>query len=241
MHVTDPCLQPFVKSCLEICWLMSIQDPPLSFASDPKYMDILDTNKYKFYTKTGSFIDYVVWPPLMLHIEGPLLSKGIAQACSSPTQEDNIHSKRSSQAKREETATALTFAQTAKTEPSVQIISRSSNEIAKDTSKASDFVEFSKHPEPAKQENNNFNPSVTKVESTETIHPRTRNKNARPQVQDTDTFTGYYSKYPTEEEIETFKNIGKTYGYVSPEIKAAFGERYHMIHDYCMKHKLREL
>ena len=38
-----------------------------------------DANKYKPYTTKGKFVDYIVWPVLRLHEDGPLLGKGIAQ------------------------------------------------------------------------------------------------------------------------------------------------------------------
>jgi hypothetical protein len=39
----------------------------------------LDTSVFKTYTKSGEFVDYIVWPPLYLHENGPLLCKGVAQ------------------------------------------------------------------------------------------------------------------------------------------------------------------
>jgi hypothetical protein len=38
-----------------------------------------DTNKYKPYTRSGKYIDHIVWPAIHLHEGGPLLCKGVAQ------------------------------------------------------------------------------------------------------------------------------------------------------------------
>jgi hypothetical protein len=40
---------------------------------------LFDTSVFKAYTKSGKFVDYIVWPPLYLHENGPLLCKGVAQ------------------------------------------------------------------------------------------------------------------------------------------------------------------
>ena len=73
-------IQSFVKECVQLCWLMSVQDPPVVIGSYPKHGDVFDLNKYKAYTKSGSLLEYMVWPPLYLHHGGPLLEKGVAQA-----------------------------------------------------------------------------------------------------------------------------------------------------------------
>ncbi|XP_052794167.1 rho-associated protein kinase 1-like [Mya arenaria] len=70
---------PYVKECVELCWLMSIQDPPVVVAPELQHGGNFDTDFYKAYTKSGPLIDYVVWPALCLHEKGPLLCKGIAQ------------------------------------------------------------------------------------------------------------------------------------------------------------------
>ncbi|XP_060583074.1 uncharacterized protein LOC132739389 isoform X2 [Ruditapes philippinarum] len=38
-----------------------------------------DKNLFKEYTFRGNYFDFIVWPALLLHKDGPLLSKGIAQ------------------------------------------------------------------------------------------------------------------------------------------------------------------
>ncbi|KAK3602803.1 hypothetical protein CHS0354_026353 [Potamilus streckersoni] len=90
-YLTEPVIQMFATACFQLCWLMSMHDPPAAFAEDPVQGDQFDTNIYKYYTVSGDTIDTLVWPALLLHENGPLLAKGIAQsyprikALSAPT------------------------------------------------------------------------------------------------------------------------------------------------------------
>ena len=73
-------LKPYTDETLDICLLMCIQDPPVYIASSSESTGSpFDTNKYKAYTSLGKQIEYVVWPPLYLHEDGAMLSKGVAQ------------------------------------------------------------------------------------------------------------------------------------------------------------------
>eukprot|EP00105_Crassostrea_gigas_P026849 XP_011447942.1 PREDICTED: uncharacterized protein LOC105342656 [Crassostrea gigas] len=69
----------FTVKCLELCWLMNMHNPPvalgLPLAKDSKF----DGTFYKEYTRTGTTVDFVVWLPLLLHKNGPLLQKGVLQ------------------------------------------------------------------------------------------------------------------------------------------------------------------
>ncbi|XP_053399062.1 putative leucine-rich repeat-containing protein DDB_G0290503 [Mercenaria mercenaria] len=69
----------YTSECLEICWFMVIQDPPVAFAPLLRKGSGFNTDLYKPYTSSGTHIDYVVWPPLLLHEGGPILAKGVAQ------------------------------------------------------------------------------------------------------------------------------------------------------------------
>ncbi|XP_053400604.1 uncharacterized protein LOC128557337 [Mercenaria mercenaria] len=69
----------YTSECLEICWFMTIQDPPVAFAPLLRKGSSFNTDLYKPYTSSGTNIDYVVWPPLLLHESGPILAKGVAQ------------------------------------------------------------------------------------------------------------------------------------------------------------------
>ncbi|OWF51198.1 uncharacterized protein LOC110449488 [Mizuhopecten yessoensis] len=69
----------FFKKCLEICWLMCVQDPPVVIGGEATVGVSFDTNMYKPYTNSGTVVSYNVWPPLLLHENGPILTKGIVQ------------------------------------------------------------------------------------------------------------------------------------------------------------------
>ncbi|KAL3879315.1 hypothetical protein ACJMK2_031616 [Sinanodonta woodiana] len=69
----------YIDACVELCWLMVIQDPPVVIETPASKDSAFDTNTYRAYTTTGSKIDFVVWPALRLHQGGALLTKGVAQ------------------------------------------------------------------------------------------------------------------------------------------------------------------
>ncbi|XP_045203864.2 uncharacterized protein LOC123556873 [Mercenaria mercenaria] len=75
-------VRKYISSCVEVTWLMVVQDPPLvlSVPSSSKF----DNNTFKDYTKRGPYMEYVVWPALYLHEGGALLAKGVAQGCNQP-------------------------------------------------------------------------------------------------------------------------------------------------------------
>lgn len=74
-------VKKFVHESVSICWHMLLQDPPLVFHLDE--VKVFDSSKYKAYTVTGTRIDFVVWPPLLLYKKGSILTKGIAQCVRS--------------------------------------------------------------------------------------------------------------------------------------------------------------
>ena len=69
----------YISRCVELCWLMRIQDPPcaLSWAipSDKRF----NSEMFKFYLTTGQEVAYVVWPAMYLYESGPLVMKGVAE------------------------------------------------------------------------------------------------------------------------------------------------------------------
>jgi hypothetical protein len=67
----------FIKKAVSLCWLMAIQDPPVVLTT--KLTGKFDTDRFRHYTKSGSTVDYVVWPVLFLHEGGPIICKGVAQ------------------------------------------------------------------------------------------------------------------------------------------------------------------
>lgn len=59
---------------------MVIQDPPIFMEWDlTNGVSNFDKDLLKSYTKTGNTVEYLVWPVLYLHKNGPLLCKGVAQ------------------------------------------------------------------------------------------------------------------------------------------------------------------
>lgn len=65
----------YVNACIEITWLMCIQDPPMviTWASE---RETINTNYYKCYKTSGNTVKLCVWPLLLLHSKGPIVSKG---------------------------------------------------------------------------------------------------------------------------------------------------------------------
>lgn len=69
----------YTIKCLELCWLMNMHNPPVALGLPTAKDSPFDGNAYKEYTRTGTTVDFVVWLPLLLHKNGPLLQKGVLQ------------------------------------------------------------------------------------------------------------------------------------------------------------------
>ncbi|XP_060569841.1 uncharacterized protein LOC132728251 [Ruditapes philippinarum] len=72
-------LRSYTTRCIELCWLMHVQTPPIVIDTCAKPGSNFDTSRYKQYTKAGKKIDFVVWPVLLLEEGGAILCKGVAQ------------------------------------------------------------------------------------------------------------------------------------------------------------------
>ncbi|KAL4228438.1 Mitochondria-eating protein [Mactra antiquata] len=81
-----PKMKPFIRQCLFISWMMVVQSPPmlLHITDDG---DRFDTNFYRPYTASGPIVNYTVWPAMLLHKGGPVVSKGVAQG----RREETLH------------------------------------------------------------------------------------------------------------------------------------------------------
>ncbi|XP_045211914.1 uncharacterized protein LOC123563269 [Mercenaria mercenaria] len=66
----------FTQECLKLCWLMVIQDPPMSMVL--KHTENAHDD-FKAYKHRGKHVSFVVWPALLLEEGGSLISKGIAE------------------------------------------------------------------------------------------------------------------------------------------------------------------
>ncbi|XP_076117655.1 uncharacterized protein LOC143085280 isoform X2 [Mytilus galloprovincialis] len=72
--------EQFVHKCVELCWLMAVNDPPVHMFSDMKSGESIDTTYFRHFTSSGDYAEYVVWPALLLSKKGPVISKGVVQA-----------------------------------------------------------------------------------------------------------------------------------------------------------------
>lgn len=54
--------------------------------------DPFDTELFRFYTRSGDLYDFVVWPALLLHENGPIVTKGIAQPLDPNSRGHNSYS-----------------------------------------------------------------------------------------------------------------------------------------------------
>ena len=71
--------QQYINSCIEICWLMCIQSPPVYLDFEIEKNGKYDDKKYKPFSKRGKKIDFLVWPPVYISKGGNLLAKGVAE------------------------------------------------------------------------------------------------------------------------------------------------------------------
>ncbi|XP_069131356.1 uncharacterized protein [Argopecten irradians] len=69
----------YTKACLELCWLCAIQDPSIEFIYDVKAGKNIDTKYFRQFDRSGDIVEYLVWPAMLLHNDGPVLSRGIVQ------------------------------------------------------------------------------------------------------------------------------------------------------------------
>ncbi|VDH93783.1 Hypothetical predicted protein [Mytilus galloprovincialis] len=69
----------FVERCTDLCWSMVINAPSMVLVYDQPEGAPIDKNMFTVYTKQGQLIDFIVWPALILHTDGPILAKGAAQ------------------------------------------------------------------------------------------------------------------------------------------------------------------
>jgi hypothetical protein len=58
---------------------MQMHDPPVYIECEFSRDSTIDTNILRSYTRAGNKVDFVVWPVLYLHKDGPVLNKGVVQ------------------------------------------------------------------------------------------------------------------------------------------------------------------
>lgn len=74
-----PELKPFIRKSLFLCWMMVVQGPPMCFDWNTKQGSQFDANLYRHYTALGTVVEFVVWPTMFLHKDGPTIAKGVVQ------------------------------------------------------------------------------------------------------------------------------------------------------------------
>ena len=77
--IQNEAIQAYINRCTELCWLMSVQDPPMALYWDVAPDNKFDKAKYREYMKSGDYVDYIVWPCVLIQDDGNLMSKGVAQ------------------------------------------------------------------------------------------------------------------------------------------------------------------
>ncbi|KAK3100442.1 hypothetical protein FSP39_020031 [Pinctada imbricata] len=65
----------YSKMCVELCWYMSVQDPPMILVALADG-DKMNTEQYSYFGRQGKVVEVCVWPALFLHTGGPLVAKG---------------------------------------------------------------------------------------------------------------------------------------------------------------------
>ncbi|XP_061184925.1 uncharacterized protein LOC133192937 [Saccostrea echinata] len=75
----SPKTKLYARQCANLCWRMRIRLPPVFARFEFGKGTTFNTDILRKYTKTGGYLDFVVWPALYLHENGPVLSKGVAQ------------------------------------------------------------------------------------------------------------------------------------------------------------------
>ncbi|WAR09274.1 hypothetical protein MAR_019232 [Mya arenaria] len=74
-------LTSYMDRCSELCWYMVNQNPPVCLDETVRQSgDEFERESYRFYSHSGSKLDYIIWPALYLASqEGFLLVRGVAQ------------------------------------------------------------------------------------------------------------------------------------------------------------------
>lgn len=68
-------IDAYLNGCVETCWLMCIQDPPMILVT-PEKGDKIVTQQFAMYKTTGDTVETCVWPALLLCENGGVVCKG---------------------------------------------------------------------------------------------------------------------------------------------------------------------
>ncbi|VDI77489.1 Hypothetical predicted protein [Mytilus galloprovincialis] len=69
----------FMMKCSELCWHVLSSNPPMAIDYENFEEQAMDPIKFNKYNRSGTTVEYVVWPALLLHKDGPVLAKGTVQ------------------------------------------------------------------------------------------------------------------------------------------------------------------
>ncbi|XP_052076012.1 uncharacterized protein LOC127714094 isoform X2 [Mytilus californianus] len=72
----------YVTDCIKYVWMIQIQDPQVYIEWDFPSGAKIEWDLFRSYTKSGDYIDYIVWPVIYEHKGGHLLCKGVVQPMS---------------------------------------------------------------------------------------------------------------------------------------------------------------
>ncbi|KAK3587498.1 hypothetical protein CHS0354_003641 [Potamilus streckersoni] len=75
----------FSRGCVEVCWFMCMQEPPMVFVGKVEQNSPLDTKSFRCYSRPGDKVDYLVWPALLLNEGGHVVVKGVVQPVAGNT------------------------------------------------------------------------------------------------------------------------------------------------------------
>ncbi|KAL4229762.1 hypothetical protein ACF0H5_010153 [Mactra antiquata] len=73
-------IMPYISTCFDIVWGMSVQDPPMYLLFKVKHGHEIASERFERYPSHGKRVDYVMWPAVFREESGPCLQKGIVQA-----------------------------------------------------------------------------------------------------------------------------------------------------------------
>jgi hypothetical protein len=76
-------IKPFILECIFISWMMIVQSPPMALHYC-ETRSIFDKNLYREYMTSGSRVNYMVWPALLLNEGGALVCQGVAECARVP-------------------------------------------------------------------------------------------------------------------------------------------------------------
>ncbi|XP_071125515.1 uncharacterized protein [Mytilus edulis] len=69
----------YLQKCVEVTWYMNVQDPPMVLLWPNTNENEISLNCFRHFTKFGNKLEHEVWPALLIHDQGPVIVKGVAQ------------------------------------------------------------------------------------------------------------------------------------------------------------------